>query len=165
MRTFIVAILVFVTFGMGVPAVRAQTCSSEGAPCSYGGGTGICINNGEGGFYCNVTNQTQTGVNTSGTQTTGVNTETTLINPLGSGTTLNSFLISILNIITNTIGPVIVILMLVYVGFKFVMAQGSDSALVEARKMLLWTLIGALILLGAKAIAIVVQATVSALGT
>jgi hypothetical protein len=70
-----------------------------------------------------------------------------------------------LNIITNTIGPVIVILMLVYVGFKFVTAQGSDSALTEARKMLLWTLVGALVLLGAKVIAIGIQATVQALST
>ena len=85
------------------------------------------------------------------------------MNPLGAGTTVNSFLLSILNIITNTIGPVIVILMLVYVGFKFVAAQGNESKLTEAKQMLLWTLIGALVLLGAKAIAMGIQATVQAL--
>lgn len=87
------------------------------------------------------------------------------MNPLGEGTTINSFLLSILNIITNTVGPVIVILMLVYVGFKFVTAQGAPAKIAEARGMLLWTLVGALILLGAKAIAMGIQATVSALST
>ncbi len=93
------------------------------------------------------------------------NPGTALMNPLGEGTTVNSFLLSILNIITNTVGPVIVILMLVYVGFKFVTAQGEPGKITEARQMLLWTLVGALILLGAKAIAMGIQATVSALST
>mgnify|MGYP001602243988 FL=1 len=80
----------------------------------------------------------------------GGNTGTTLLNPLGSGTSINSFLLSILNIITNTIGPVIVILMIVFVGFKFVTARGEPAKISEARQMLLWTIVGALILLGAK---------------
>lgn len=93
----------------------------------------------------------------------GGNTGTTLINPLGSGTSVNSFLLSILNIITTTIGPVIVVLMLVFVGFKFVTAQGEPGKITEARQMLLWTVVGALILLGAEVIAIGIKATVQAL--
>jgi hypothetical protein len=54
--------------------------------------------------------------------------------------------------------------MLVFVGFKFVTAQGSDTKIVEARQMLLWTVVGALILLGAKAIQEGIIATVKALG-
>ncbi len=95
----------------------------------------------------------------------GGNTGTKLINPLGEGTSINSFLLSILNIITNTIGPVIVILMMVFVGFKFVTARGEPGKITEARQMLLWTVVGALILLGAKVIAIGIKATVQALST
>jgi hypothetical protein len=88
-----------------------------------------------------------------------------LVNPLGEGTTLNSFLLKILSIVTDTIGPVIVILMLVYVGFLFVAAQGNSTKISAAREMLLWTVVGALILLGAKAIAMGIEATVKALST
>lgn len=85
-----------------------------------------------------------------------------LINPLGSGATLNSFLTSILDIVIQ-IGEVVVILMLVYVGFLFVVARGEAGEITKARRALLWTVIGALILLGAKAIAVGIQATVQAL--
>ena len=116
--------------------------------------------------------QTQTtGVNTSQTQTTGVNTgsNVTLLNPLGTSCNstntdcLEKFLINILDFVVR-IGSIVVILMLVFVGYKFVTAQGNDSKIIEARSMLLWTVVGALILLGAKAIAIGIQATVQALG-
>jgi hypothetical protein len=97
---------------------------------------------------------------------------TVLINPLkgincNQGTSnsncLSSFLISILKIVIE-IGSIVVVLMIVYTGFKFVVARGNASELEEARRMLLWTLIGALILLGAQAIAMGIQATVQALG-
>lgn len=93
----------------------------------------------------------------------------TLVNPLGSntcsanGTCLSSFLSSIMKFVVQ-IGSIIVILMLVFVGYKFVVAQGSDSKLTEAKQMLLWTIVGALILLGAQAISLGIQSTVQALG-
>ena len=87
-----------------------------------------------------------------------------LENPLGSGTSLSSFLSNILSIVVR-IGTIVIVLMLVYVGFKFVTAQGNESALTEARRALMWTIVGALILLGAQAIASGIQATASALST
>ena len=63
------------------------------------------------------------------------------------------------------IGTVVVILMLVFVGYKFVAAQGEPGKITEARQMLLWTVVGALILLGAQAIAKGIEATVRALST
>lgn len=113
--------------------------------------------------------QTQTtGTNTSQTQTTGVNTGSsqgvTLINPLGAGTSLPILLKDILQFVVQ-IGTVIIILMLVYVGFLFVTAQGNDSKISEARTALLWTVVGALILLGAQAISLGIQSTVQALST
>lgn len=101
--------------------------------------------------------------------TTGGGQTVTLINPLGdntcsaNGTCLSSFLSSIMKFVVQ-IGSVIVILMLVFVGYKFVVAQGSDSKLTEAKQMLLWTIVGALILLGAQAISSGIEATVKAIG-
>ena len=63
------------------------------------------------------------------------------------------------------IGTVVIILMLVYVGFLFVVAQGKDTEITKARTALLWTVVGALVLLGAKAISLGIQATVQALST
>lgn len=112
------------------------------------------------------------GVDTSGNIQSGVDTGTSvkLINPLNTGagdcsatnTCLSAFLTNILNFVVN-IGTVVVILMLVYVGFLFVVARGVPGKIEEARKALLWTVVGALILLGAKAIAIGIQATVQAI--
>lgn len=53
--------------------------------------------------------------------------------------------------------------MLIYVGFLFVKAQGKEEELRDARRALLWTVIGALILLGSQAIAMGIKATVEAL--
>lgn len=83
-----------------------------------------------------------------------------LENPLGAGTDLNELVSDILHLIVQ-VGSIVVILMLVYVGFKFVTAHGEPGAISEARSALLWTLIGALILLGAEAIAQGIQATVN----
>jgi len=94
------------------------------------------------------------------------NTGTKLVDPLGcsgdNATCFSSFLANVLDFVIK-IGSVIVILMLVYVGFLFVTAQGNDSKITTAREALLWTVVGALILLGAKAIALGIQATVDAL--
>lgn len=85
-----------------------------------------------------------------------------LLNPLEADT-LEKFLMDILDFVIR-IGTVAVILMLVFVGYKFVAAQGKPTEIEEAKKMLLWTVLGALILLGAKAISLAIQDTVKALG-
>lgn len=98
------------------------------------------------------------------------NTGTTLVNPLGKsscsndGTCLSSFLKSILEFVVK-IGSIVVVLMIVYVGYKFVAAQGEPGKITEARNMLLWTIVGALILLGAQAIATGIDATIKAIST
>ncbi len=85
-----------------------------------------------------------------------------LFNPLGSGATLPGLLASILAFVVR-IGAIVVVFMLVYVGFLFVTARGKEADITQARQALLWTVVGALILLGAQAIAIAIQATVQAL--
>jgi hypothetical protein len=85
-----------------------------------------------------------------------------LTNPLKSGTSLESFLNDILAFVIR-IGTIVVILMIVYVGYLFVIAQGKPGEIEKARAALLWTVVGALILLGSQAIAISLKATVSAI--
>ncbi len=117
--------------------------------------------------------QTQTSpIGTTKTQTSPTGAQTTnitLLNPLGSNeeclaknTCLSDFLNKILAFIIQ-IGAIVVVLMLVLVGYKFVAAQGEPAKIIEARSMLLWTVVGALILLGSQAIAYGIQATVQAL--
>ncbi|HEX7651470.1 MAG TPA: hypothetical protein VF439_02020 [Candidatus Paceibacterota bacterium] len=110
----------------------------------------------------------ESGGTTVGAQSGGqtANTGTGLKNPL-AGAGINS-LPDLLNALLDfaiTIGGIIVTIMLVFVGFKFVAAQGNSEKLTEARTMLLWTVIGALILLGAKAIEVGIVATVNSLAS
>ena len=85
-----------------------------------------------------------------------------LENPLNNIDSLEGLLAAILDAVVD-IGVIIVTLALIYVGFKFVVAQGNEERIKEARGALMWTVIGALILLGAKGISIVIQQTVSGL--
>ena len=113
------------------------------------------------------TQVTPAGSNTTQTQVTpsSANTNTgsdiTLTNPL-SAPDLPTFLNQILGFLIK-IGGIVITFMVVYVGFKFVMAQGEPGPLAEAKQMLMWTLIGAAILLGAQAISLAIQQTVQAI--
>jgi heme A synthase len=160
MRILFISSLVFVAAVFLTPhIVSAQTCS----PACTGGqscvnddfGNGICVG---GGGQAGGGSQVQAGggnPNNSGTQ---------LLNPLKGGQSLQSFLTSILSFVIK-IGAIVVVFMLVYVGYLFVVAQGAPDKISKARTALLWTIVGALILLGAQAIALGIQATVDALST
>ena len=137
MRAFIFALLILFSL---TPLAFAQTPSIQ----STGG---------------NTTNQMQS----TGGNTVNSGSNVTLINPLKSGTSLESFLGNILQFVVR-IGTIAVILMLIFVGFKFVMARGAPAEIEKAKGMLLWTIIGALVLLGAQAISMGILATVQALG-
>jgi len=64
-----------------------------------------------------------------------------------------------------TIGIPVVALAIIYCGFLFVAARGNSEKLTKAKDALLWTLIGAAVLLGAWAIASMISATVTGLGS
>ncbi len=72
---------------------------------------------------------------------------------------LYDFLVKILNAAVYILFPFIV-LMIVYTGFLFVTAQGNATKITQAREALVWTVVGALVVLGAKAIALAIEATV-----
>ncbi len=151
MRTLIIASF-FVLVSFGAPVIAFA--QADGSVCDHtNAGTqdgiwqnGHCVSN---GTYGSVSNTTSGSV--------------TLINPLKSGTSLEGFLQSILQFIIR-IGAIVVVLMIIFVGYKFVTARGAPAKIEEAKGMLLWTVIGALVLLGAQAIATAIQATVTSLG-
>ena len=112
----------------------------------------------------------KTGAGNAPVDKTGAgNLETTfLLNPLGpsncnpADNCLMNLLKSILGFVIQ-IGAIFVIVAMVYVGFLFVTAQGNESKLTEAKSAFFWTVIGALVLLGAQAIFTGIKATIDAL--
>ena len=85
-----------------------------------------------------------------------------LTNPLGQGTTLASFMTRMLQLVAQIGFPVIVVY-IVYIGFKFIQASGKPEELAKVRGMFFWALVGALIVLGAEVLSHAVQATVDSL--
>ena len=79
-------------------------------------------------------------------------------NPLAFDT-IQEFVQKVLEFLVMLATPFI-IFMLIYTGFKFVMARGNPEALKTARMMFLWTIIGGMLILGAQIIASVIKGTV-----
>ncbi|CAN5703470.1 hypothetical protein BH11PAT2_BH11PAT2_05740 [soil metagenome] len=108
-----------------------------------------------------ATSPTVGGTPDSGTSASGCGGA--LCNPLKNISSLSDLLSAVLNAVVKTIAPIILTLALIYVGFMFVMAQGNEEKIRSARSALVWTVVGGLILLGANAILLVIQSTVSGL--
>ncbi|MES3005292.1 MAG: hypothetical protein V4690_04310 [Patescibacteria group bacterium] len=95
------------------------------------------------------------------TTTIGVN----LTNPVdcGDNCTIMSLITLILKNVIMPIAAVAVVLWIIWAGFTFITAQGKPAEIEKAKQRLLWSLVGAGILLGATAISEVVQRTVESL--
>lgn len=90
----------------------------------------------------------------------GISLNTGIVNPLNSEIdTIPKFIEAIIEIVL-VIGVPIVVLAIIYVGFLFVKAQGKPEEITKAKKALLYTLIGAALLLGAFVIANAIGKTV-----
>jgi len=97
---------------------------------------------------------------TSSTQ----NTKIKLENPLSGGgiNDIPSLIQAILKI-AMVIGVPVVALGIIYAGFQFVAAQGNKEKLEKAKETIKWVLVGAVLLLGAWAIAEAVAGTIEAI--
>jgi len=89
-------------------------------------------------------------------------TPITIANPLPEVTSINGLIQNILEGVIK-IGMPIIALAIIYCGFLFVSAQGKPESIKKAKDALLYTLIGAAILLGSWAIAQLITETVKAL--
>ncbi|MEK7477852.1 MAG: TrbC/VirB2 family protein, partial [Patescibacteria group bacterium] len=79
-------------------------------------------------------------------------------NPIAAGTFLE-LLTSILKVLVE-IGTPILVIAIVWVGFLFISARGNPTKLTTAKDAFFYTLIGAAVVIGAKAIAEVITNTV-----
>ncbi len=84
-----------------------------------------------------------------------------LCNPLAY-TDLTTFLQQLLKIVAQ-IGFPVIILFIVYIGFLFISAEGKPEKLKTARSYLFWAIVGSLIVIGAQALSLAIQATVNQL--
>lgn len=82
-------------------------------------------------------------------------------NPLAFRT-LQEFFTALLEVIV-LIGIPVVVLAIIFVGFLFVTAQGNEQKISSAKRALVWTLLGALLILGAQVLATAVEGTVNQL--
>src|ERR1035437_2747715 len=85
-----------------------------------------------------------------------------ICNPLNS-----SDVTSLMTSLVNTaipIGAIIAVIMFVYVGFKFIFAQGKPEKIKEAWNWFAWVAIGTAILLGAKVIVTIMESTLTSAG-
>lgn len=80
-------------------------------------------------------------------------------NPL-KFTSLDQFLTGLLEVIIQ-IGFPLVVLAIIWTGFLFVKAQGDVTELKTAKQAFFWTLIGALLVLGAFVLSELIQSTVN----
>src|SRR3989344_3530518 len=85
-----------------------------------------------------------------------------ICNPLKNASTIQGFIKTLLEGLIK-VGIPLVALAIIYCGFLFVSARGNSEKLKKAKDALLYTLIGAAILLGSWAIAQLISDTVFAL--
>ncbi len=76
--------------------------------------------------------------------------------------TIEELLVAILDAVVMIMFS-IVILALVYAGFLFIKAQGQPAELEKARSAFFWGVVGGVIVLGAKGLALAIESTVSEL--
>lgn len=81
-----------------------------------------------------------------------------LINPLRFDS-LEELVTAILDIIVIVAAP-IAALFLIYSGFLFVTARGSEDALKKAKSIFLWTIVGIAVLLGAEVLSRIIEGTI-----
>ncbi len=93
--------------------------------------------------------------------TVPVDSGVTITNPINSGD-ITTLVTAVLQGVVKIALPILA-LAIIYSGFLFVAAQGKPEDLDKARKSLLYTSIGAAILLGAYAIAELISETVKSL--
>jgi|ERR1035437_583486 hypothetical protein len=126
----------------------AQT--SGGTAAGTSGGTAAGTSGGTAGTSGGVSGGTAAGG------------QTQLPNPIKAGS-IQDLIYLIVSIVTY-IGMILAILALIWVGFKFVAAQGNSEKLTEARRQFMYVVIGVAILIGAAAITDVVKTTLTSAG-
>ena len=85
-----------------------------------------------------------------------------LKNPLVGVDNLGALAVKILDAVVK-VGGYVAVAFIIYSGFLFVKAQGNEKELEDAKRTFFYTIIGVMILLGAKAISLGVAETIKAI--
>ena len=83
----------------------------------------------------------------------------TIDNPLGSTSSFYGLILKIADIVFK-IGVPIAVIFIIYSGLLFVTARGNEEKLKTAKRTFWWAILGTAILLGAKVLALAIEATV-----
>jgi hypothetical protein len=136
-------------------ASGATAAGASGAPAA--GASGVQAAGASGapaGGFSNIT-----GGNSGGA---AAGSDNLLPNPI-KASNIQDLIYLIVNIVTY-IGMILAILALIWVGFKFIAAQGNSEKLKDARKEFLYVVIGIAILIGAAAITDIIKTTLTSAG-
>ena len=95
-------------------------------------------------------------------QSTSCDPKTQLCNPIKYNT-IQDFFQAVLQIAAQ-IGSILVVMALIYSGFLFVTARGNEEQLTTAKKALTYTVIGAIVVLGAWSFSVAISNTVNTIG-
>jgi hypothetical protein len=88
----------------------------------------------------------------------------TLCNPIRGINSIDSFLGKIIDIALFIATPALVLAFL-WAGFLFVTSGGVPEKIAKAKQTLLWTIVGAAIILGAKTAQLLISGTISSLSS
>jgi heme/copper-type cytochrome/quinol oxidase subunit 2 len=86
---------------------------------------------------------------------------TTLKSPI-EAKSIDALIANIIDLVLFIAIPIL-ICVFIWIGLKFVLAQGKPEEIKNAKSMLLWTLVGAAIVIGAKTIQVLVSGTIGAI--
>ena len=108
--------------------------------------------------------KTVNAVEPSGGNTTpsGGNTSSQINNPLVGVNSLGDLAVKVLDAVVK-VGGYVAVIFIIYSGFLFVKARGNTTELEDAKRTFFNTIIGVMILLGAKAISIGIAQTINAI--
>jgi Type IV secretion system pilin len=88
-----------------------------------------------------------------------------ICNPLGQNTTTLSQVLAVVIATVQVIAGILSVVYIILAGLTFVLASGDPAKITKARAMLLYVVIGIAIIFGAQAISLVVQATITQVGS
>lgn len=144
----------FLSFGFHYSNAESSSNGSSGSTSTSVAGSTTATTSTTGG---------STATTTATTTNPGSSNETVgkIINPIKVND-FSAFVATVLGIILRIAIP-IVAAFIIYSGLMFVLARGNSEKLEQAKTRLLYTLLGAGILLGAWMIASVIKATIEAL--
>ncbi len=90
------------------------------------------------------------------------NLDINIPNPLkGGAKSIPEIVTLVLDSIVIPLGSVVIVLAIIYSGWKFIMAQGNSADIQKQKENLKWVVVGSAIILGAKAISLAINSTIS----